>query len=43
MNTNQLRTLRDRLYLNEEIPDSALEEGEPPYFRPAPDSIEYES
>jgi pyruvate dehydrogenase E1 component len=42
MNTNQLRTLRDRLYLNEEIPDSALEEGEPPYFRPAPDSIEYE-
>ncbi len=42
MNAAQLKLLRDRLYLQEEIPDSALEKGEPPFFRPAPDSVEYE-
>jgi pyruvate dehydrogenase E1 component len=42
LNTEQLRALRDRLKLNEEIPDSALEADEPPYFRPAPDSVEYQ-
>ncbi len=45
MNAKQLRTLRDRLHLNEEIPDQALEAGEagePPFFKPAPDSAEYE-
>ncbi len=41
MNPAQLKLLRDRLYLQEEIPDSALT-GEPPFFRPAPDSVEYE-
>jgi pyruvate dehydrogenase E1 component len=42
MNAAQLKLLRDRLYLEEEIPDSALEQGEPPFFRPAPDSVEYQ-
>jgi pyruvate dehydrogenase E1 component len=41
MNAAQLKLLRDRLYLEEEIPDSALERGEPPFFRPSPDSVEY--
>src|SRR5262249_59556463 len=42
MNAAQLKLLRDRLYLEEEIPDAALEAGEPPFFRPAADSVEYE-
>jgi pyruvate dehydrogenase E1 component len=42
MNAAQLKLLRDRLYLQEEIPDEALEAGEPPFFRPAPDSVEYQ-
>ncbi len=42
MNPPQLRLLRDRLHLNEEIPDEALEAGEPPFFHPAEDSIEYQ-
>jgi len=41
MTTAQLKLLRDRLYLNDEIPDAALEAGEPPFFRPAPDSVEH--
>jgi len=42
MNAAQLKLLRDRLYLQEEIPDEALEQGEPPFFRPSPDSVEYQ-
>ena len=46
MNTDQLRALRDTLYLQEEIPDHVLEKaaetGEPPYFRPSADSVEYQ-
>ena len=42
MNKEQLLALRDRLYLHDEIPDSALDGDEPPYFRPAEDSIEYQ-
>ena len=42
MNVEQLRLLRDRLFLQEEIPDSMLEADEPPYFRPSPDSVEYQ-
>jgi pyruvate dehydrogenase E1 component len=42
MTKAQLRTLRDRLYLQEEIPDSALDPEEPPFFKPAPGSVEYE-
>jgi pyruvate dehydrogenase E1 component len=34
MNAAQLRTLRDRLYLQEEIPDDALVAELPPYYRP---------
>ena len=40
MNADQLRALRDRLYLNDEIPDSDLEGDLPPYFRPSEGSIE---
>ncbi len=32
----QLLTLRDRLFLHEEIPDSELDADLPPYYRPAP-------
>jgi pyruvate dehydrogenase E1 component len=42
MGSAQLASLRDRLGLTEEIPDAALEEGVPPYFRPAPGSPEHE-
>jgi pyruvate dehydrogenase E1 component len=42
MTAKQLKALRDRLHLNEEIPDEILENGgEPPFFRPAEDSVEY--
>ncbi len=42
MTKAQVRTLRDRLYLTDDIPDSALE-GDPPYIRPAEgsDAMEY--
>ena len=32
--------MRERLYLTDEIPESALEDEVPPYFRPSPDSDE---
>jgi pyruvate dehydrogenase E1 component len=35
MTKSQLLALRDRLYLNEEIPDEALDADEPPYYVPA--------
>ncbi len=34
MTKAQLRALRDRLFLNDEIPDEALDADLPPYFRP---------
>ena len=34
MTKDQLRALRDRLYLADEIPDEALEADAPPYYRP---------
>ena len=37
MTRAQLKTLRDRLYLSDDIPDEALE-GDPPYVRPPEDS-----
>ncbi len=37
----QFRDLRDRLHLENEIPDSALEDKYPPYYRPPADSAEY--
>lgn len=42
LNLQQLRAMRDRLHLQNEIPDSAFDGDEPPYYRPAPDSIEYQ-
>jgi pyruvate dehydrogenase E1 component len=42
MNKQQLRLLRDRLYLHDEIPESALDEDMPPYFRPAEGSVEHQ-
>ena len=42
LTTEQLVGLRDRLHLENEISDEALESGSPPYFRPAQDSPEYE-
>ena len=42
MTKAQLRALRDRLYLTDDIPDAALE-GDPPYIRPAEgsDAMDY--
>src|SRR6266576_3072325 len=40
MTVDDLKRFRDRLYL--EIPDEALENGDPPYYVPAPDSPERE-
>ena len=42
MTKAQVRALRDRLYMTEDIPDSVLE-GDPPYMRPAEgsDAMEY--
>ena len=37
-----LATFRERLHLEEEIPDEALDADEPPYYRPAAGSAEYE-
>ena len=42
MTTEQLRSMRDRLYLHAEIPESAMEGDDPPYYRPPPESIEYQ-
>jgi pyruvate dehydrogenase E1 component len=42
MTKAQLLALRDRLYMHDEIPDSAFDGDLPPYFRPAEDSIEYQ-
>ncbi|HET9059761.1 MAG TPA: pyruvate dehydrogenase (acetyl-transferring), homodimeric type [Acidimicrobiales bacterium] len=42
MNAAELKALRDRLKLNAEIPDEALEKGEPPFYRLPEDSAEYE-
>ncbi len=42
MTKDQLLDLRDRLYLHDEIPDDSIDDKNPPYFRPAKDSIEYQ-
>ena len=42
MTDAQLKTLRDRLHLNEEISDADLEAEDPPYYRPPQDSVEYQ-
>jgi pyruvate dehydrogenase E1 component len=38
MTKAQLLTLRNRLFLHDEIPEHALDADLPPYFRPAPDA-----
>ncbi|MCU1462838.1 MAG: 2-oxo-acid dehydrogenase subunit, homodimeric type [Acidimicrobiales bacterium] len=40
MSKDELRVFRDRLYLNEEIPDEALDADLPPYYQPKPGSPE---
>jgi pyruvate dehydrogenase E1 component len=42
MSKDEMRTLRDRLSLSDDIPDAALEPDEPPYFRPEPGSPMHE-
>ncbi len=42
MTDDQLRTLRDTLHLENEIPDEALSGDDPPYYRPPVDSVEYQ-
>ena len=42
MSKPQLRVLRDRLYLEDEIPDEALDPDMPPYYRPPEGSPAYE-
>ena len=40
MNKAQMLEMRERLHLQDEIPESALEDEVPPYFMPKPDSEE---
>ncbi|MEM9467408.1 MAG: pyruvate dehydrogenase (acetyl-transferring), homodimeric type, partial [Actinomycetota bacterium] len=42
MTKNQLLELRERLHMEDEIPESALEDGIPPYYRPSEDSEEFQ-
>ncbi|MCX7621011.1 MAG: pyruvate dehydrogenase (acetyl-transferring), homodimeric type [Acidimicrobiales bacterium] len=42
MTLEEFKLLRERLYLHEEIPEEALESGEPPYYRPPEDSPIYQ-
>ena len=43
MTNKQLLTLRERLYLQDQIPDDLLaDDMEPPYYRPPDDSVEYQ-
>jgi pyruvate dehydrogenase E1 component len=42
MTRDQLRLLRDRLYLSDEIPDAALDAEHPPYYRPPASSPEHD-
>jgi pyruvate dehydrogenase E1 component len=42
MSKQHLATFRERLHLEEEIPEAALDAPEPPYYRPAAGSVEFE-
>jgi pyruvate dehydrogenase E1 component len=42
MTKDQLLLLRDRLYMQDEIPESSLDGDHPPYYRPPADSVEYQ-
>lgn len=39
---DQLRAMRDRLHLHDELPDDVLDAEHPPYYMPPRDSIEYQ-
>jgi pyruvate dehydrogenase E1 component len=42
LSKQHLATFRERLHLEDEIPEEALDAPEPPYYRPAEGSVEYE-
>ncbi len=42
MSKKELRVFRDRLYLQDQVPDDALDADMPPYYRPPVGSPEYE-
>jgi pyruvate dehydrogenase E1 component len=42
MTKDQVKVLRDRLFMHEEIPDELLKSDDPPYFRPKEDSVEHQ-
>jgi pyruvate dehydrogenase E1 component len=42
MTKDQMLSLRDRLYMQDEIPEDSFDGDLPPYFRPAEDSIEFQ-
>jgi pyruvate dehydrogenase E1 component len=42
MTKEQLLAMRDRLFLDDEIPGDSIDAGHLPYFRPSKDSIEYQ-
>ncbi len=42
MTRQQILDLRERLHLQDEIPEDLVQADNPPYFRPADDSIEYQ-
>ena len=42
LSKDQWLEIRKRLHMEDEIPESALEAEDPPYFRPAEDSIEWQ-
>ena len=42
MTKQQILDLRERLHLHDEIPEELIQGDNPPYFRPAEDSIEYQ-
>lgn len=42
MTKQQIVDLRDRLYMQDEIPADSIEADDPPYFKPSEDSVEYQ-
>src|SRR5262245_17590514 len=42
MQMAQIKTFRDRIFMQEQVPDEALDGGLPPYYRPPDDSPEME-
>src|SRR3954452_22887570 len=42
MDKDELRIFRDRLYMQDQVPDEALDADMPPYYRPPQDSEEYQ-